>query len=422
MKKITLVILLILAITNLFSQTSSIKVLQYNLLYYGLDDVGCDQSNNNIGEKTEYLKTLIEYIEPDIFAVNEIDASTNDHDYLLYNVFTLNGYVNYARGTVKGSYLTSQIFYNKSKLVLVEENEIYGNPRNIYEYVFYYKSTDLEYGDTVYFSYFLAHLKAGQDYEDERATTINNMMNYINSNNLSNYIFSGDLNLYGASEQAYQYLTNNSNSSINFTDPGPAGEWSINETYADYHTQATFYSSNGCSSYGGLDDRFDFILYSAAINSGTSKMQYNNNSFTTIGQDGNHFNSSIGWNGNTSIPSYILEVLENNSDHLPILAEFTFDQAPAKAEEIRATENYLTTNNPIKENINIQILNNEILNTKIFGEIFDLTGKLIRSFSIETNNRSFEYTVAISEIPSGIYIIIFSNKENFICSKKIIKL
>ena len=44
---------------------------------------------------------------------------------------------------------------------------------------------------------------------------------------------------------------------------------------------------------GGLDDRFDFILYSDDVLNGTNGVNYIPNSCKSIGNDGNHFNIAI---------------------------------------------------------------------------------------------------------------------------------
>lgn len=416
MKYLFITAFLIFTTTNFFSQTPIIRTLQYNLLYYGLDDYGCTSSNNNVADKTNYLKTLISEYEPDIFSVNEINASTNIHDYLLANVFTYNGYNSYHRGSVKGSYLTSQVFYNGITIKLKSENEIYANPRNIFEYKFYYNSPDLANGDTVYFSYFVAHLKAGDDAtdEDKRADATYNLMNYINSKQIDNFILAGDLNLYSSNEDAYSYLIDNSNFDYYFDDPGIAGNWHENESYADYHTQSTFYSSNGCSVAGGLDDRFDFILFSQAIENGTNDMNYVNNSFSTLGQDGNHFNSSVSWQGNSSVSSDILEVLENCSDHLPILAEFSINQTIAETDELsHAPEKPFSLINN-KNILQISSSNKSIDYFDVY--IYDISGKIIMLQS----NKVSKTAIDLNALNKGLYLVKITTIDNISQTEKVI--
>ncbi|MDD3630671.1 MAG: hypothetical protein PHF55_06600, partial [Bacteroidales bacterium] len=60
MKKIILIIALSLLYSIVYSQ-DTIKVMTYNLLNYGNNTSYCTPSNNNVSEKNEYLKTIIDY-------------------------------------------------------------------------------------------------------------------------------------------------------------------------------------------------------------------------------------------------------------------------------------------------------------------------------------------------------------------------
>jgi len=71
MKKIILIIALSLLYLIVYSQ-DTIKVMSYNLLNYGNYTSYCTTSNNNVSEKNEYLKTIIDYALPDILGVVEI--------------------------------------------------------------------------------------------------------------------------------------------------------------------------------------------------------------------------------------------------------------------------------------------------------------------------------------------------------------
>jgi hypothetical protein len=401
--KIYFTLVFILAYTFVFSQ-DTIKVVQYNVLRYGLYNSYCTTSNNNVSNKTNYLKTIINYTRPDIFAVNELSAYTspNYHDYLLYNVFILNNLPQFQRGPLMGDYLTSQIFYNSNKFTLKEVDSIYAYPRSIYAYKFYYNSPDLILGDTVYFTYYLAHFQAGDDQADSRQTAANNLMSYIDYNNTTdNYLLSGDLNLYTPTEGAYQRLINYSVASIRFVDLGPNGEWHDNVAYANYHTQSSNYNSNGCSAGGGMDDKFDFIMISNAINNFSDKMKYISNSFEVIGNDGQHFNQSISYNGNNSVPSDVLTALENNSDHLPISAEFIINQQPAKIKNYN-NNNIFKIQSAEKNGISFMYFDN--LSESFQISIYSVGGIEIYKNKFNTDKNNQIYTVDLN-LNSGIYLV-----------------
>ncbi|MBN2664722.1 MAG: T9SS type A sorting domain-containing protein [Bacteroidales bacterium] len=429
MKKPLLAFSLTLVMLILFANTSAqdvIKITQYNLLYFGLDETGCDQINNNIYTKTNYLKTIINYLDPDIFAVNEISdavSPTNYQDYLLGSVFLYNDRPYFTRAEVHNETynLTSQIFYNSNKLTLKSTNYINSWPRDIHAYKFYYNSPDLINGDTVYFTYYLAHLKAGDtgDDADTRNDQANDLMSYINyHNSTDNYFLSGDLNLYTNTEGAYQRLTNYSNAALNFIDPETAGDWHNNSTYADIHTQSAFYSSNsGCGSSGGLDDRFDFIIFSNAINNNTDNISYVANSYRAVGQDGNHFNSGVSYNGNTSVPTDVLNALASNSDHLPVYAEFLINQTPANLNIITQSNDEITCVLKSKS-ITVNISNNDLLNQPLHYSIYNITGQKITSNTINLSQTQTSYTNTHKNLDPGIYIINFYNSKKSIQTKK----
>ena len=62
----------------------TIKVMQYNLLYYGQTSSYCTTANNNETAKNGYLKTIIKYVKPDIFTVNEIAPNSTKHQSLIH--------------------------------------------------------------------------------------------------------------------------------------------------------------------------------------------------------------------------------------------------------------------------------------------------------------------------------------------------
>jgi len=70
--------------------------------------------------------------------------------------------------------------------------------------------------------------------------------------------------------------------------------------YAPYHTQSTRVRAFGGGATSGLDDRFDFLLYSTAVKNG-GKVSYVANSMTPYGNDGNHYNDSINKQPNTAV-------------------------------------------------------------------------------------------------------------------------
>jgi len=317
----------------------TLNVMHYNLLYYGKNIYECDNTSNNIDAKNESLKQIIQYVNPDIFSVNELDGEgdypiENDAGYLLDNALNVNGITKYRRTDFPEIFLANTVFYNYEKLTLKKHYPLsfyYSGYEKIFNvYQFYFNGEDLaQTNDTVFVSCVVAHLKSGSynDSEEQRDFETQVIMNYLkNSEEPGNILLLGDLNVYSPTEKAFQNLINPDYTAYAFNDPAyQIGEWHNNDDYKLYHTQST-HTGGDCYSSGGMDDRFDFILASDDIISGEKKLQFIDNSYTTIGQDGSSFNGSLNTNSNDSVPSDISRALYNMSDHLPVSLELEVNQ------------------------------------------------------------------------------------------------
>ena len=70
--------LLVFAIMLVSLQTiagDTIRVMQYNLLYYDRNTGWCNATNNNVDSKDGYLRDITGYYKPDIFTVNEMNEN-----------------------------------------------------------------------------------------------------------------------------------------------------------------------------------------------------------------------------------------------------------------------------------------------------------------------------------------------------------
>ncbi|MEZ4784893.1 MAG: hypothetical protein R3F28_12555 [Candidatus Kapaibacterium sp.] len=77
---------------------------------------------------------------------------------------------------------------------------------------------------------------------------------------------------------------------------------------------------------GGMDDRFDQILLSPALLS-----RYLPGSYTSFGNDGNHFNDSINAMPNTAVSPELAQALHDASDHLPVYLDLVFEKNTTSA-------------------------------------------------------------------------------------------
>ena len=172
------------------------------------------------------------------------------------------------------------------------------------------------------------HLKAGSTSADQlqRETEVDSLRKVTGKlPQNSNYIVCGDYNMQASSELAFQKLLNQSFSGY-FIDPlNLVGTWNNNSTFASYHTQSPRTRSFGGGATGGMDDRFDMILISQAVND-TGGVTLVPGSYVAYGNDGQHFNDSINRPPNNAVGHTIANALHYASDHLPVFASFTFDE------------------------------------------------------------------------------------------------
>ncbi len=412
--KIKLLIILIFSFVFANSQTT-FKVMQFNLLNYGNYYGDCTSSNNNVDNKNEYMKTIISYLEPDIICVNELENNAYYADYLLDNALNQDGRNYYQRANVNGNgYTINMIYYDSRKFVLDGEDNIWADPRRINAYKMHFKDAgNLGNAEITFVS---GHLKAseGADNETKRANATANVMSYMVNSGTGNYIFLGDFNLYTSNEEAYQNIINPSNSPYKLYDPvNHSGNWHNNYNSRYYHTQSS-HSSTNCAVGGGLDDRFDFIMMSEYIKNGTNHYQYVLNSYTTVAQDGNHYNDAINFGTNNSgVPENVINAIYNMSDHLPVTMEMEVDQNTSSVNKLSNLE--VKYNNPVLNKLVLTINSNKILNLQIFS----IRGKLI--FNTRQIFNKFENPIDLSFLKQGMYIMRISGKDINL-SKKFIKI
>ena len=424
-KKISLSLSMLIISVLVFAQ-DDIKVMQYNLLNYGNITSYCTTTNNNMADKEQYLRTIIDYVQPDIFCVNEIANISYVHQRLLDSALNFNSVKQYQKSgyvNTNGSDLVNMLYYNTAKFVYVSAESVQNHVRDIVLYRLYYNSPNLaQTQDTAWVNFIVGHLKAGSSTSDKasRATMTADAMSYLVQHNYDgNNLFMGDFNIRKSSEQSYENLLNYSNSTFRFYDPiNRSGTWNNSSSFADIHTQST-HSSSGCAASGGMDDRFDFILISDNIKNNSAHVSYKPGSYFALGNDGNHFNQSINSGTNNSAPANIIDALYNLSDHLPVIMELHFDSQVSSLVENTDSKLILNYQNPIDDilEINIESEGTEYLTF----ELWSLNGQKLLQRELD-NQSNINLSIPISNLASGMYIIKINNKEGQnLYASKIIK-
>lgn len=426
MRKLLLNLAIFLTITSYGQDT--LTVLQYNLLWYGQVTDWCDNTNNNLDEKDQYLKTIIEYTKPDIFSVNEMSKSPVIHQHLLDEVLNTNEVDHYQKANFlseAGADIVNMLYFNTEKLALHSHFIAQNYIRDIDVYKLYHLSDQLAAGDTTFVICVVAHLKSssGEDNEEKRRVMANNTMNWLDEfDDNNNYLMMGDFNVYSPTEPAFQEFLNYENPSLRFIDPiDQVGEWHNNYNYAHVHTQSTHSSGNGCPSTGGMDDRFDFILISNSIENGSQDVTYLDNSYWAVGQDGNHFNKSlVDSPANTTVPSDVLNALYNNSDHLPVTLELVITPSFSDLTTHNSHLLELKVVTPVSDVLKLNIKMKKSTPVKI--EVVDVSGKVLKHFETELKQGANLLEKNVSYLKPGMYFLKVSDSDNSHFTKKIIKL
>ncbi len=423
-KTLTLFLLFYIIIAN---AQDTIRIMQYNLLYYGANTSFCTQTNNNINDKDNALRQIINFVKPDIFSVNEISTKQEYHQRILDSILNINQKTLFKKANItnySSSIIGNGFFYNSDKFYLYKEYALLGGTRDFNIYTLYYKTPELSWSnDTVFINCIVVHLKAGSTETDiaSRDDEAKVIMEHLNAvNRKGNYFLMGDFNVYKSNEAPFQRFVNHSNTNIRFYDPlQQLGKWSQNQTYSSIHTQST-HTSSTCHVGGGMDDRFDFILTTMPVLTGEYHIKYIPKSYVTLGQDGKRYKKSlIDSPTNTSAPQNIITALYNMSDHLPVYIDVEVNQKPANI--IKTDENPFAVEiaqNDLNE-ITLHIHNK--LNDNLVINIYNMQGILVYSNTTTFTAPYTQYTInKLKNLNSGIYIINISGCKNFSVSKKIL--
>ncbi len=296
-----------------------ITLLNYNLLNYP------EQSNltPDTTLRHPFYRTIVSYVDPDIMVTQE-NTAQNGVNFFLANVLNANSN-SYSAGTfINGYDSDNAIFYKTAKFSFVSNTRIFTDLRDINEF----KLVHLLSGDTL--RIYSVHLKASSTASDEaqRALEVDSLRKFTNALPTgTNFLICGDFNIYKSTESCYQkLLAVTPGVDGHFIDPiSMTGTWN-STSYTNFHTQSSRTRAFGGGSTGGLNDRFDLILFSNAMMQ-TGGISFVAGSTVPLANDGNHYKDSINRQPNTAVPAYVADAVHYASDHLPVYCKIEFQNA-----------------------------------------------------------------------------------------------
>lgn len=389
--------------TNILFSQDTVNIVTYNLLRY----------NTSI-ERNLNFENIIEYLKPDVLITQEMVGQESVDNFLnniLKNIDDKYKAADFIDN--EDTDIDQGLFYNSEKFDFVSTSYIQGYPRPIYIFILYHKETAEQ------FVIYNLHLKAskGGDNELIRSDQVKELKNYISGSDSKFFIVAGDFNIYSTEESAYKDLFSITESGKgNLHDPINVFGVYNDSINSKIHTQSTRITQFGGGSHGGLDDRFDFILFSDSVMYG-DRIFVIDSTYKSIGNDGLHYNSALNVSPNQSVPMNIANSLHGASDHLPVSVNIIFSKEKIfrevlNVESYSITDKILIYPNPSNNKLFIESKDKMIQNIQIFS----LNGLKIIDEYVNSNY----HILNISNLSHGNYIINL-NFNNSSESVKIVK-
>ena len=327
MRKAILLISFISLISGLLHAQDTLRVMVYNILEYSTTDLSY----------ANRLKTIFNYYHPDVWMVNEI-LSDAESTHFLNNVINQGGVNNYGKAAfTDGPDTDNMLFFNLQKLSMKSQDTIQTDLRLINRYRLFYNNV---VPDSTYLDFYETHLKSsnGTSNEQKRYLEAKKFRQYIDANTAgSNIFFAGDFNLYYGDEPAYKVLLDSG--VYRMVDPiASRGYWDDNPTFAPIHTQSTRNRAFGGGATGGMDSRFDFILATNDVLTGSNNARYVTGTYLALGNDGNHLNDSLtALPLSTTVPPAVTYAMHDQSDHVPVVMKIVIQSSSPSGDHLAFT-------------------------------------------------------------------------------------
>ena len=403
---------LILTVLPTIAQQQA-TVMCYNVLNF---------PTGNIAGREDTLKQLINYVEPDIFLIQELKNDSglqlilNQSFSDLPANYSASEFVPQQSNPNSGWKLQQAMIYNSDMFGMKEEGYLMTSVRDLNKYELYYKDPNLTQGaDTVFFYVFVVHLKSSQGTSNvearlEMAQTLTLHQQFLPDG--AHMIVAGDFNVYTSEEPAYQELLDPTNSIV-LRDPiDSPGNWNSSSFQPkSILTQSTRTSSIfGDGAGGGLDDRFDFILLSNSMFQSWNTIVYEANSYEAVGNTGTCYNQNITDCSGGEWSDEILQSLYYMSDHLPIVLDLNFGVGTVGMAEnkaikpsVRIENNFLLADWPQDENATISIV--------------DLLGRVRYTAKVKCASGKNRFHIRVPSGSNELYLVRLFSENHQITAK-----
>lgn len=294
------------------SPSDAIELVSYNILNYS-------------SGRTAEFQAVVGAMDADVLVVQEILSQSAVNGFLA-NVLDVVEPDEWAAGSfVNGPDTDNAIYYKPALVEMLGHHVISTALRDIDEWTIRPVGYD---DDTTELRVYAVHLKASQGSESLRLAEVQQMRTRMESfPGGGNYVVLGDFNIYTSSEPAYQYMLGTGggfNGVVEDPIDSP-GNWHNSSSFAWLHTQSPRTTQFGGGANGGMDDRFDMILTSPAMDPGTGAgITVLPATYEAFGNDGQHFNDALtDPPAHPTLPASVIEAIHDGSDHLPVRVDLS---------------------------------------------------------------------------------------------------
>lgn len=321
--KFTLITLSLFFSCLAFGQRHEFSLVSYNSLRY---------SPTNIDDRHPQLRLVHGDLQSDILCLQELSGQAAAQMYL-DSVLNFDSTTYSMANFTDGNDLDCALFYKTAKFNFIKSSNYPTTLRDI----FHYELWPIGSPDSLHI--FNVHLKAStgstnQQRRKDEVDVLRQVTDQFSAD--THFLVCGDFNIYSANEIAYNRLLEDSpGNDGHFVDQiNIAGTWN-RASYAMYHTQSPRSVAFNGGASGGMDDRFDMILMSESLDD-TLGLQYVPNSMYPYGNDGLHYDMSINdLPLNTAVGQVLADALYFVSDHIPVVANFSFVIPPVSGVSLK---------------------------------------------------------------------------------------